>query len=377
MRAKIYLVVTLVVALYFMKALISNAESLKEVFEDKFLLGVAMGHRDLGNLEIEKIVNREFNSVVAEYGMKMSNVMPREGVYDFTWSDRFLNFAMNNGHYAVGHVIVWHKNIPEWFFLDGNGEILKRDELLMKLKQHINTYVGRYRGQVHGWDVVNEAFNDDGSFRKTPWFEIIGDDYIEKAFEFTHEADPNAELYYNDYGLVNVGKQNSIVALIKRLKKKGIPISAVGIQGHYSLDFPDLKELDRAITRFSELDTDVMITELDISVLPFPDVEKRGQASKVEDGKVPVLNPYLEALPDDITNKQSRRYEALFCIFMKHQTSISRVSFWGITDERSWRNNWPVVGRVDYPLLFDRELQPKKAFFTLKNMSSFVKENCE
>lgn len=343
----------------------TSAMSLKEAYKEEFLIGVALANNDLSNSGVTAIVNNEFNTVTAEFGMKMAHILTEPGVYNFSWLDNFAHFAKDKGHALVGHTLVWHKSLPDWFFLNEHGNNLKREQLLNKLRQHINTYVGRYRGQVLGWDVVNEAFNYDGSFRNSPWLEIIGEDYIEKAFEFAHQADPNAELYYNDYGLVNPKKQAAVVALVKRLKKKGIPIHAVGIQGHYSLTYPDLRQLDKTIARFAKLGVKVMITELDVSVLPFPGQEERGEDALISTERMTALNPYAEQLPDDIQQQLADRYVSLFKVFLKHHESISRVTFWGLNDASSWRNNWPLQGRTDYPLLFDRDLKPKKVYDAL------------
>ncbi|GAA0670974.1 endo-1,4-beta-xylanase [Rheinheimera tangshanensis] len=346
----------------------SEARPLRDIYKNDFIVGVALANSDLDDPKSVSIVNREFNSIVAEFGMKMIDVIPKPGIYDFYWPDKFLRFAEENGHSLIGHTLVWHKNSPDWFFRDEQGNPLKREQLLVKLQEHINTYVGRYRGRVTGWDVVNEAFNNDGSFRKSPWFNIIGDDYIEKAFEFTHLADPTAELYYNDYGLVHSKKQEAVISLVKRIRSKGIPVHAIGIQGHYSLQFPDLSKLDQAISRFSKEGINVMITELDVSVLPFVSQDVMEQGAIVSEVKKLLLNPYPNKLPDSIADSQSNRYVELFCIFIKHSEFINRVTFWGISDKHSWLNHWPVNGRVDYPLLFDREMKPKNALKRLKEV---------
>ncbi|MEH8018600.1 endo-1,4-beta-xylanase [Rheinheimera muenzenbergensis] len=353
-----------------------SAMSLKDAYKNEFLIGVALANKDLTNSSITTIANNEFNTVTAEFGMKMTSILPESGVYNFAWTDQLFGFVKKSGHFVVGHTLVWHKALPEWLFCDRMGQKLKRDQLLLKLQQHINTYVGRYRGQVLGWDVVNEAFNYDGSFRNSPWLEIIGEDYIEKAFEFAHQADPNAELYYNDYGLVNPKKQAAVVALVKRLKKKGIPIHAVGIQGHYSLTYPDLNKLDKTIARFAKLGVKVMITELDVSVLPFPGVEERGEDAVISAERLIELNPYPNQLPDEIQQQLTSRYRDLFCVFLKHQSAVSRVTFWGLTDSRSWRNNWPIEGRTDYPLLFDRALNAKPVVDALLELPASRDDFC-
>lgn len=343
----------------------SFAKGLADAYKDKFYIGTAVSPDSLFDKDIQRLVSSEFNSVTAETNMKLRHVAANQRAYDFNWSDSFVELGVKNNQFVVGHTLIWHKSLPDWFFVQLDGKRLNRDQLLTSMRQHIYTFVGRYRGQVKGWDVVNEAFNFDGSYRSSPWLDTIGEDYIEKAFEFAHQADPGAELYYNDYGLVNPKKQDAVVALIKRLKKKGIPIHAVGIQGHYSLTYPDLKVLDKTIARFAKLGVKVMITELDVSVLSFPGQEERGEDAVISTERMTALNPFAEKLPDEIEQQLTDRYVSLFKVFLKHHNSISRVTFWGITDASTWRNDWPVEGRTDYPLLFNRDLQPKKVYHAL------------
>lgn len=339
--------------------------SLHHAYKDYFDVGVAVSGKQLFTDSKVKIISRDFNSVTAEYSMKWRSVEVQPSIYDFSWTDSFTSYAGNHGKNVIGHTLVWYKSNPEWLFVNAEGKAATREQLLSKLQSHINTYVGRYRGKIKGWDVVNEAFNYDGSFRNSSWLEIIGEDYIEKAFEFAHQADPNAELYYNDYGLVHKPKQDAVVALVKRLKKKGIPIHAIGIQGHYSLTYPDLNKLDKTIRHFAKLGVKVMITELDVSVLPFPGNEERGEDAVITSDRMSELNPFVEQLPDNIEQQLTERYVALFKVFLKHHTAVSRVTFWGLTDAHNWRNNWPIPGRRDYPLLFDRSLKEKLPYKAL------------
>jgi endo-1,4-beta-xylanase len=212
--------------------------------------------------------------------------------------------------------------------------------------------------------VVNEALNKDGVLRDSPWRKIIGDDFIAKAFEFAHEADPQAELYYNDYALESEPKRLGAVALMKKLRAQGVKISGIGLQGHYSLDRPASGQLDETISAFEKLGLKVMITELDVNVLPSPshllgaDISERYRMSAG-------LNPYTNGLPDSVQQELAQRYADLFAVFLKHRDSISRVTFWGVTDGDSWLNDWPVRGRMAYPLLFNREDRPKPCFQTV------------
>jgi endo-1,4-beta-xylanase len=229
------------------------------------------------------------------------------------------------------------------------------------MRDHISTVVGRYKGRVKGWDVVNEALEEDGRLRQTPWFRIIGEDYLVKAYEFAHQADPNAELYYNDFSLENEPKRKGAIALITKLQSKGIQIAAVGLQGHNKMDWPTPAQQDATIADFAKLGIKVMITELDLDVLPRA---SRNQGADVTDRAAlrAGLNPYTNGLPDEIQQKLASRYAELFQVFVRHKGTLTRVTFWGVTDADSWLNNWPVPGRTSYPLLFDRAGQPKPAF---------------
>jgi len=226
------------------------------------------------------------------------------------------------------------------------------------MKEHISTVAGRYRGKVHAWDVVNEAFEDDGSWRKTKFYEIIGEDYMELAFRFAHEADPDAELIYNDYSMFHPGRRNAVVNLVHSLKDKGIRIDGVGMQAHYGMDYPDLEAVEESILAFGDAGVDVHITEMDISVLPSPwsnaGAEISDRAAYLER-----MNPYPGGLPDSVNTAMNDRWMDFFELFLKHEDIIKRVTTWGVSDNHSWKNNWPIRGRTDYPLLFDREFQPK------------------
>jgi endo-1,4-beta-xylanase len=219
---------------------------------------------------------------------------------------------------------------------------------------------------VKGWDVANEALDEDGSLRKTPWLEIIGDDYLVKAYEFAHEADPNAELYYNDYFLENPIKRKGAIALLGKLKAAGIPIVGVGIQEHVTFTWPKLTDLDDAISDFGKLGLKVMITELDVDVLPAS--KKPGDADINRKEKAdPKLDPYTKGFPDDMQEKLAKRYADLFGVYLKHRGTVTRVTFWGLDDGQSWLNGWPIKGRTEHPLLFDRAGHPKPAYHAVLN----------
>ncbi|MFO7999799.1 MAG: endo-1,4-beta-xylanase [Marinilabilia sp.] len=245
-----------------------------------------------------------------------------------------------------------------WFFKDSKGDEVSREVLIQRMEDHIKTVVGRYKGRIDGWDVVNEAILDDGTYRKSKFYEIIGKEYIKLAFQFAHEADPETELYYNDYSMAGKGKREGVVKMVKDLQNQGVKIDGIGMQGHVGRKYPTIKEFEKSIKAFSDLGVKVMITEMDLSVLPMPDPSDGAEISaNYEYDKE--LNPYTEGLPDSVNTKFEKRYLDFFKLFLKHQDVISRVTTWGVNDGNSWKNNWPVRGRTDYPLLFDRKNDPK------------------
>jgi len=263
--------------------------------------------------------------------------------------------------FIVAHTLIWHNQVPAWVFHDDKGNLLGRDALLARMKDHISTVVGRYKGKINSWDVVNEVLNDDGTLRQTLWLKIIGPDYIERAFEYAHEADPKAQLIYNDYSLENEPKRSGAIALVKKLRSEGIPISGVGIQGHDHLDWPSAELEDAAISAFAAAGIKVSITEFDITVLPSATSQHTADVTlKIEQNAA--LNPYVKGLPDSVEQQLATRYADLFRVFLKHRDDVERVTFWGVTDADSWLNDWPVQGRTNYPLLWDRSFQPKPAY---------------
>jgi endo-1,4-beta-xylanase len=268
--------------------------------------------------------------------------------------------------YIIGHTLVWHRQTPDWVFEDGNGKPASREMLLNRLRDHIHTVVGRYKGRIKGWDVVNEAIEANGTMRQSKWMKIIGGDYIAKAFEFAHEADPDAQLYYNDYSLENEPKRSGAIQLIKKLQAGGIRVAAVGLQGHDRLNWPTAEQQDATIAAFAKLGIKVNITELDIDVLP-PVSEDTGPGLKLTPELEGKLNPFAASFPEAIQKEQAKRYGELFAVYLKYREVIDRITFWGVTDGDTWLNNWPVRGRTNYPLLFDRDGRPKLAFNAVVN----------
>lgn len=337
--------------------------ALKDVFKSDFLIGAALNRRQFTEEDTRglPIIKTHFNSITAENQLKWMYVHPRSGTYDFAGADRFVEFGQKHGMFIVGHTLVWHRQTPDWVFTDAKGIAVDRETLLQRLKDHIHTVVGRYKGKIKGWDVVNEAINEDGSMRQSKWMNIIGEDYVAQAFRFAHEADPNAELYYNDFSLENEPKRNGAVRLIEKLKAEGVRITGVGLQGHNKLHWPSMEQQDATIKAFAKLGITVSITELDLDVLPQVD-EEAGLRVTLTPELQPKLNPYSSGLPKSVSKEQAKRYSDLFSVYLKHRDVIDRVTFWGVTDGDTWLNDWPVRGRTNYPLLFDRQGKTKPAF---------------
>ena len=337
--------------------------TLKDAFAGAFLVGTALNQAQFSGVDTAsaRLAVEQFDAISPENALKWESVHPRPGDYEFAAADRYVAFGEQHHMFIVGHTLVWHNQTPRWVFQDADGRPASRDTLIARMRDHILTVVGRYRGRVNGWDVVNEALDDDGTMRRTPWDTIIGDDYVAMAFRFAHEADPRAQLYYNDYSIENAPKRQGVVALVRRLQAEGVPVAGVGIQGHYGLDYPGLAQLDSTIAAFAALGVKVMITELDVDVLPRA-VRQTGADVALRAAARPELNPWPAQLPDSMQDALARRYADLFGVFLAHAGAVSRVTFWGLTDAQSWKNNWPVPGRTNYPLLFDRQGRPKPAF---------------
>lgn len=341
-------------------------QTLKEALDGKFYIGTALnpGHISGRDTATIRVIKEHFNAVVSENSMKPGPIHPRNGFYNFAPADQFVEWGLKNNMFITGHCLIWHSQAPNWFFTDSLGKPVSREVLIARMKEHISTVVGRYKGKVKGWDVVNEALDEDGSYRKTKFFDIIGEDYVRLAFEFAREADPDAELYYNDYSLANEPKRNGCVALVKKLQAQGVKVDAIGEQCHIGLDYPEVKEMEKSIKAFAALGVKVMMTEMDISVLPMPD-RRVGADISANFEYQKKLNPYAGGLPDSVNAAMEKRWFDFFSLFLKYKKVISRITLWGVNDGQSWKNNWPVRGRTDYPLLFDRKNQPKPVVYRI------------
>ena len=339
----------------------SNREvTLKDIFANKFLMGVAINDNQASGRDSAgaQLIIKHFNSVAPENCMKSEVIHPEEGRYDFTQSDRFVAFGEKYNMDIIGHTLIWHSQLAPWFCVDENGKNVSKEVLTERMKEHITTVVSRYKGKIKGWDVVNEAFEDDGSYRQTKFYEILGEDYIPLAFQFAHQADPDAELYYNDYSMAHKGRRDAVVNMVKKLQAKGIRIDAVGMQGHFTMEFPKVEDFETSLLAFAATGVKVMITELDLTILPPPAPNVGADVSANFDYQKE-MNPYPDMLPDSVSKAWNDRMSEFFKLFIKHSDKVTRVTVWGATDADSWRNDWPMKGRTDYPVLFDRNYQPK------------------
>lgn len=334
--------------------------TLKSALGGKFLIGTALnaGHITGSDTAGVRLVKEQFNAIVAENCMKSEELLVEPGKYDFAMADKFVDFGERNGMFVTGHTLIWHSQLPKWFCYDEKGKLVSAETLKARMKEHIQTVVERYKGRIKGWDVVNEAINDDGTWRESPFYQILGEEFIYLAFQYAHEADPGAELYYNDYNEWHAGKRDAIVNLVKSLKEKGLRIDAVGMQGHIGMEYPSLEEYQAAIDAYASAGVKVMITELDMSALPNPQQNIGANIADTE-AYMAEMNPYTAGLPDSVAQAWTARMTDFFALFVKNSDNISRVTLWGVTDGDSWKNDFPMRGRTDYPLLFDRNYQPK------------------
>ena len=350
----------ILVAMAALAAQASAPATLKDAFKGAFYIGVAINTAQASADKDVDLITTQFNSVTDENDLKWEKIHPKPDQYNFGPADKYVEYGEKHGMYIVGHCLIWHSQTPSWVFHDADGKLLTRDALLARMRDHIHTIVTRYKGRIQDWDVVNEALDEDGSLRKSLWLQIIGPDYVQKAFEYAHEADPAATLNYNDYSLENEPKLKGALKLISDLKAAGVPVAVVGIQGHDHMDWPSFEAEDHAIAALGALGVKVAITELDITVLPQPGPHTADVSLSIQARKE--LNPWPDGLPEAQQKALADRYAGLFAVYMKHKDIVNRVTFWGLTDASSWLNNWPVHGRTNYPLLFDRQGKPKLAF---------------
>jgi len=330
----------------------SPEKGLKDYYKDYFPIGVAVSPRALKTDEA-LLIRKEFNSVTPENAMKMGPIHPQEQEYFWKDADSIVAFAQRNKMKIRGHTLCWHNQTPRWMFTDAKGDTVSRAILLQRLKDHITTVVSRYKGKIYAWDVVNEVISDRANevYRKSAWYKICGPEYIALAFQYAHEADPDALLFYNDYNEIDPVKREKIFRMVTDLKKAGVPIHGVGLQAHWAVNEPSRDQLEKTLARFVESGLMLQITELDISVYP---KEHQGREKRAEDAD--------QAFTAEKEQRQIEIYAMCFDLFRKYKSNITGVTFWNISDRGSWLDNFPVRNRKDYPLLFDKNLKPKKAY---------------
>ncbi|HEY9046263.1 MAG TPA: endo-1,4-beta-xylanase [Ohtaekwangia sp.] len=346
---KIILAITLSIAA---QLSVAQDKGLKDYYKDYFPIGVAVSPQALKGPEAELIV-KQFISITPENAMKMGPIHPEENRYNWTDADQIVAFAQQHGLKVRGHALCWHQQTPSWIFTDAKGDTVSKEVLLKRLQDHITTVVSRYKGKIYAWDVVNEAVADDPTklLRNTPWYKICGEDFIIKAFEYAHAADPDAILFYNDYNTERPEKRDRVYTLLKKLRDAKVPVHAVGMQGHWSIFEPSEKDLRATLDKFSSLGLNIQITELDVSVYPsekFPRERRQGES---------------DVFTSELENKQMERYKMVFRVLREYKNVITGVTFWNISDKHTWLDTYPVPGRKNYPLLFDQNLKPKKVFF--------------
>jgi endo-1,4-beta-xylanase len=341
-----------------------DKSTLATAFKNDFYIGAALNEKQIRGEDslAAALIPKQFNSITAENIMKWMHIHPAPDKYNFELPEKFVQLGEKHGMKVIGHTLIWHSQLAPWV-----NNIKTATEMEKTMETHINTVVGHFKGRVHGWDVVNEALNEDGTLRQSIFLKTMGEGYLKKAFDLTAAADPDAELYYNDYNICLPKKRAGCINMIKKLQASGTKIHGVGIQGHWGLDGPSLEDIEQSIIDYAALGLKVMFTEVDITVIPNPwdlvgaDVNQNYEGS-------PFMNPYPDALPDSVQVKLANRYRDIFKIFLKHADKIDRVTFWGVNDGQSWKNDWPIKGRTNYPLLFDRQFKPKKAYYSVMEL---------
>jgi endo-1,4-beta-xylanase len=337
-----------------------ETKGLKDYFEPYFVMGVAVTPQHMNeNTPEGKLILEHFKSVTPENVMKMGPIHPEENRYNWEPADKIVDFAVNHGLKVRGHTLCWHSQTPNWFFKNADGSEVSKEVLLKRLKDHIDAVAGRYRGKIYAWDVANEVISDvkDEFYRPSEFYKIIGEEFVEKAFEYAHAAAPDAKLFYNDYDEINPVKREKIYQMLKKLKEKGVPVHGVGLQGHWSIYEPTRTQLQETLDKFISLGLEVQVTELDVSVYP----KEHSRREKTE-ADVASFNAQQEQLQID-------QYRMIFEEFRKRK-AVTSVTFWNVSDNRTWLDNFPVPRRKDYPLLFDTEFKPKKVYYEVTRDAS-------
>lgn len=342
----------------------AQAQGLKDAYQDYFSVGVAVNMRNLGNDQHVAIITTNYNSVTAENDFKPQSVQPQEGQWNFRNADAIADFCRANGIKLRGHCLVWHSQVGRWMFqdkdADGKNVQASKEKLYERMKTHITTVMQRYGDIIYCWDVVNEAVTDDADaadpLRPSQWKQIAGgDEFIRKAFEFAHEADPNALLFYNDYNAAVPAKRDRIYNMVKEMKEAGVPIDGIGMQGHFSIYEPSLEDIEAAIVKYSEIVDHIQFTEVDIRL----NREMGGGLNMNRQGEE--LTPERKQMFDD-------KYTGFFEVLRRHADVIDVVTFWNVCDADSW------VGVSNYPLLFDKNSEPKDTYYMVRDFTPSKQE---
>jgi endo-1,4-beta-xylanase len=332
--------------------------SLKNAFKKDFLIGAALNEDQINEREpnAAALIPVQFTTITPENIMKCEIIHPGWDQYNFEPADKYVAYGKKYNMFVVGHTLIWHSQLAPFV-----KNIQSSDSLKQFMMNHITSIAGRYKGKVNGWDVVNEALEEDGTLRKSIFLEKLGEAYLADAFKLAAKAAPDTELYYNDYNIEQPQKRAGAIALIKKIQASGARIDGVGIQGHWSINGPPLADIEKSIQEYAALGLKVMFTELDLTALPNPWDLKGADVNQNFEGST-FMNPYPNALPDSMQVKLAKGYEDLFKLFLKYKNTVARVTFWGVNDGQSWLNYWPIKNRTNYPLLFDRDFKPKLAF---------------
>ena len=343
---------------------LEDGHGLKDAYRDYFSVGVAVNKRNVSIPQQMALVRQQFNSMTAENDMKPVSVHPAEGVWNWGGADSIANFARQAGIKLRGHCLCWHAQFADWMFTDKKGRPVKKEVFYQRLREHIHTVVNRYKDVVYCWDVVNEAISDNprGEFRDGKWqpgspyrdsrhYQLCGDEFIAKAFEYAHEADPNALLFYNDYNECEPGKRDRIYDMVKKMQQQGVPIHGIGMQGHYNIYGPSEEEIDAAISKYAQIVKHIHVTELDVRTN-----QEMGGQLRFSRGEQKPLAPYLQALQND-------QYNRIFRVFRKHRDVIDCVTFWNLSDSDSW------LGVDNHPLPFDEHYKAKPVYRIIRDFN--------
>lgn len=353
-----------------------SGNTLKSVYQNKFLVGATVNNVMLNAKRDPSLetVKQHFSAITTDNALKWEPMNPTPDKYNLDIVDRFVEFGQNNNIELVGHVLFWHSQTPDWVFEDAQGQQLTRAALLKRMRERAQLLAGRYGNSIKIWDVVNEAINDDGTLRESKYHKIIGSDFIEQAFIIAAEEFPaDTKLLYNDYGMDRIGRKTTVIAMLNDFKKRGVKIDGVGLQGHWSMDQPSLQSIDESLAAYAATGIPMHITELDLDYLG----REHLFSADVDIEKIvatPENNPYSDGnFPASADAELAQRYKDIFGLFLKYSNNIERVTFWGVNDGDSWLNGWPVKGRTNYPLLFDRNNKAKSAVDALLQLGGDAK----